>query len=94
MGKHGEKVTILGNTFGNDVDYFLLSIKRKSTIFEIAGKQCQVNPITTDQYPTKATRPAYSVLDKSKIKETLGIEIPYWKDSLMVCMKEINNEKQ
>ena len=63
-------------------------------IFEIAGKQCQVNPITTDQYPTKATRPAYSVLDKSKIKETLGIEIPYWKDSLMVCMKEINNEKQ
>lgn len=38
MGKHGEKVTILGNTFGNDVDYFLFSIKRKSTIFEIAGQ--------------------------------------------------------
>ena len=62
-------------------------------IFEIAGKQCQVNPITTDQYPTKATRPAYSVLDKSKIKETLGIEIPFWKDSLEKCIEELNNKQ-
>lgn len=63
-------------------------------VFEIAGKNCRVNPITTEQYPTKACRPAYSVLDKTKIKTTLGIEIPFWKDSLMVCMKEINNKKQ
>lgn len=62
-------------------------------IFEIAGKPCQVNPITTDQYPTKATRPAYSVLDKSKIKETLGIEIPLWKDSLRKCIEELNNKQ-
>lgn len=58
-------------------------------IFEIAGKNCHVTPITTDQYPTKATRPAYSVLDKTKIKETLGIEIPFWRESLERCIKEL-----
>ncbi|MBR4392269.1 MAG: dTDP-4-dehydrorhamnose reductase [Bacteroidales bacterium] len=59
---------------------------------EIAGKTCKVNPITTDQYPTKANRPAYSVLDKSKIKQTLGIEIPFWKDSLAKCIDELKNK--
>lgn len=61
-------------------------------IFEIAEKPCKVNPISTDQYPTKATRPAYSVLDKSKIKQTLGIEIPFWKDSLAKCIEELKNQ--
>lgn len=61
-------------------------------VFEIAGKTCKVNPITTDQYPTKATRPAYSVLDKSKIKQTLGIEIPFWKDSLATCIEELKKQ--
>ncbi len=58
-------------------------------VFEIAGKHCLVNAITTDQYPTKATRPAYSVLDKTKIKQTLDMEIPDWKDSLRRCMEEL-----
>lgn len=61
-------------------------------IFEIAGKSCKVNPITTDQYPTKAKRPAYSVLDKSKIKQTLGCEIPFWRDSLVKCIEELKNK--
>ena len=61
-------------------------------IFDIAGKDCKVNPITTDQYPTKAKRPAYSVLDKSKIKQTLGIEIPFWSDSLARCIEELKNK--
>ena len=60
-------------------------------ILEIAGKDTQVNPITTDQYPTKATRPAYSVLDKTKIKETLGFNIPFWRESLIKCIKELQN---
>lgn len=51
---------------------------------------CKVNPITTDQYPTKATRPQYSVLDKSKIKETFKISIPKWEDSLTICIKELS----
>ena len=61
-------------------------------IMEIGGKRCQVNPITTDQYPTKAQRPAYSVLDLSKIKACTGMEIPFWKDSLVKCIEEINNK--
>ena len=61
-----------------------------TAIMEISGKTCKVNPITTNQYPTKAKRPAYSVLDLSKIKEFAGIEIPYWRKSLMKCMEELN----
>lgn len=62
-----------------------------TAIMEIGGKHCKVNPITTDQYPTKAKRPAYSVLDLSKIKGFAGIEIPFWRDSLMKCIEELNN---
>ncbi len=59
-----------------------------TAIMEIGGKTCKVNPITTDQYPTKAKRPAYSVLDLSKIKEYVEIEIPDWRDSLVKCIEE------
>ena len=62
-----------------------------TAIMEIGGKRCKVNAITTDQYPTKAKRPAYSVLDLSKIKDYGGIEIPYWRDSLIKCIEEINS---
>lgn len=62
-----------------------------TAIMEIGWKNCKVNPITTDQYPTKAKRPAYSVLDLSKIKDYAGIEIPDWRDSLVKCIEEINN---
>ena len=60
-----------------------------TAIMEIGGKTCKVNPITTDQYPTKAKRPAYSVLDLSKIKEFAGIEIPEWRESLIKCIEEL-----
>lgn len=46
------------------------------------GKNCTVNPCTTDEYPTPAKRPAYSVLSKDKIQNTLGITLPDWKKSL------------
>ena len=59
------------------------------TIMEIGGRNCEVHPITTDQYPTKAKRPAYSVLDLSKFKEVTGMEIPSWRDSLVKCIEEI-----
>ena len=61
-----------------------------TAIMEIGGKQCKVHPITTDQYPTKAKRPAYSVLDLSKIKEYVGIGIPDWRESLVKCIEELN----
>lgn len=58
-------------------------------IMEIAAKPCKVHPITTDQYPAKAHRPSYSVLDLSKIKEVTEMDIPFWKDSLAKCINEI-----
>lgn len=58
-------------------------------IFEYTNTNCKVSPITTAQYPTAAERPHYSVLEKSEIKKTYHINIPYWKDSLKVCFKNI-----
>ncbi|MVT11078.1 dTDP-4-dehydrorhamnose reductase [Chitinophaga tropicalis] len=58
-------------------------------IKELTGASCKVFPITSDQYPTPAKRPAYSVFNKGKIKTTFGLEIPYWKDSLRVCLKNL-----
>lgn len=61
-------------------------------IHEIAGiKTCKVNPIETKDYPTKAARPHYSVLNKSKIKQTFNITIPHWEASLIKCIKELSN---
>lgn len=58
-------------------------------IMNAAGKKCKVNPIPTSDYPTAATRPFYSVLDKSKIKATYGITIPHWHESLLRCLKQL-----
>lgn len=55
-------------------------------IMKILNLKCIVNPIPSSAYPTKAKRPFYSVLDKTKIKETFNIKIPYWKDSLIKCL--------
>lgn len=57
-------------------------------IHRIAGiTTCHVCPLHTSEYPTAASRPHYSVLDKTKIKKTYGIEVPYWEDSLEQCIK-------
>ena len=59
-------------------------------IHRIAGiTTCHVRPLHTAEYPTPANRPHYSVLDKTKIKETYGIEIPYWEESLKDCLEKI-----
>ena len=62
-------------------------------ILECSGMQnaaLNVLPITTEDYPTAATRPFYSVLDKRKIKATFGIAIPHWLDALRRCMSKLN----
>ena len=51
-------------------------------IMQIAGLDCIVSPITSDKYPSPVKRPAYSVLNKSKIKDAFGKNIPHWKDSM------------
>ena len=56
-------------------------------IREISKLNCKVNPIPTSAYPTPAKRPAYSVLDTNKIRNTFNIQIPNWKDSLINCME-------
>ena len=58
-------------------------------VCDMSGNLCEVVPCETGEYPVKAARPHYSVLNKSKVKKTFGIEIPYWKDSLRHCMSEI-----
>jgi len=58
-------------------------------IFDIKDVTCKVNPIVTAQYPTPAKRPHFSLLNKTKIKEAFGLEIPYWRDSLLKMLNEL-----
>ncbi|WP_183566108.1 dTDP-4-dehydrorhamnose reductase [Mucilaginibacter sp. SP1R1] len=58
-------------------------------IFDLAGSKVKAYPIRTSEYPTKATRPAFSVMDKAKIKSTFNIQIPYWRDSLAICLEKL-----
>ena len=59
-------------------------------IHRIAGiTTCHVRPLHTAEYPTPANRPHYSVLDKTKIKQTYNLEIPYWEESLAQCVKKL-----
>ena len=59
-------------------------------IHRLAGiTTCHVRPLHTSEYPTPAHRPHYSVLDKTKLKQTYGIEVPYWEDSLAECIAKL-----
>ena len=61
-------------------------------IHRLAGiTTCNVKPLHTSEYPTKAKRPHYSVLDKTKIKNMYGIEVPYWEDSLQKCIDQLTS---
>jgi dTDP-4-dehydrorhamnose reductase len=61
-------------------------------IHRLAGiTTCNVKPLHTSEYPTKAKRPHYSVLDKSKIKEVYHVEIPYWEESLKECIFQLTS---
>ena len=57
-----------------------------AAIKELSGSSCVVNPIPSSQYPTPAKRPAYSVLDTKKIRETFSVVVPEWKESLKTCL--------
>ena len=59
-------------------------------IAEYAGHTgCDIQPCHSDEFPSKVVRPSYSVLDKTKIKKTFGVAVPYWTDSLRVCMTNL-----
>ena len=54
-----------------------------------SNKNCAIQPCHSDEFPSPVKRPAYSVLDKTKIKETFGLKVPYWTDSLQKCLKNM-----
>ena len=61
-------------------------------IANIAGHfNCEIQPCRSGEFPTKVVRPSYSVLDKSKIKSTFGVNVPYWRDSLVKCIKNLKD---
>ena len=58
-------------------------------IRDLTGGKASIKPCLTSEFPTKARRPHYSVLDKALFRETFGIEVPYWKDSLKKCISRL-----
>lgn len=59
-------------------------------IVAAVGYKCKIMPCHSSEFPSKVTRPPYSVLDKSKFKSTFGIDIPHWRESLLYCLKRMN----
>lgn len=58
-------------------------------ICKLSGNTCDISPCYSKEFPSPVKRPHFSVLDKKKIKETFGIKVPYWTDSLEVCIKQL-----
>lgn len=59
-------------------------------ICEMSGNKCNIEPCHSDEFPSKVARPAYSVLDKSKVKATFNVSVPHWKESLAKCIAELD----
>lgn len=81
-GDTGEKGGVYHYSNTGIISWYQFAVAIK----ELTGSACTVDPITTDQYPTPARRPKYSVLDTKKIRDTFGIRIPDWKTSLQSCL--------
>lgn len=62
-------------------------------IFSLSNLDCKVNPLTTEQYPTKAKRPPYSLMSKGKIKHVFDLDIRHWKDALKECLNNISRNQ-
>ena len=63
-------------------------------ICELSGNTCDIKPCHSDEFPSKVRRPHFSVLDKTKIKSVFGISIPYWKDSLKLCLAQLESQEE
>ena len=87
---HGPRIE--GNTIYHYSDEGVVSwYDFAQAIRELSGYDCRVVPCLTGEYPTKARRPHYSVLDKSTIKRAYSLEIPYWRDSLARCIDRMDD---
>ena len=80
-GKAAENAGIYNYSNSGIIDWWLFAVAIK----ELSGSKCIVHPIPSSNYPTPAKRPAYSVMDTSKIQKTFAVNIPFWKDSLQKC---------
>lgn len=63
-------------------------------ICELSGNKCDIEPCYSEEFPSPVNRPHFSVLDKSKLKKTFGIKVPYWTDSLKVCIKQLDESNK
>ena len=81
-GKNKENPGIYHYTNAGTTNWYEFALAIKN----FTGSECKVNPISTAEYPTAAKRPAYSVLDTTKIKKTFAVTIPKWEDSLEKCL--------
>ncbi|MBT5491611.1 dTDP-4-dehydrorhamnose reductase, partial [bacterium] len=86
---NNDKVTIYNYSNEGVLSWYDFS----KEIMKMAKIDCKINPIETFEYPTPASRPHYSLLNKSKIKKEFNISIPYWKDSLDECLKRMGERK-
>ena len=62
-------------------------------IVDLSGHVCDIRPCHSDEFPSKVERPHFSVLDKTKVKKTFGVVVPYWKDSLRKCVNELSEKE-
>lgn len=92
---------VTDNELGDNVEIYHYTNEGVCSWYEFAreivkqsGIKCEVYPLTTAQYPTKARRPAYSVLDKSKLKQRYGIEIPVWQEALGRCLAAMSDTEK
>ena len=83
---HDSRLTTLGGVYHYSNEGIISWYDFAVAIKELIGSSCRINPIPTSQYPTPAKRPAYSVLDKTKIQKAFGIELKGWKKSLARCL--------
>jgi len=87
IGQHPNNAELLG-TFNYSHEGICSWYDFAVAIFELESKNVRVHPIRTEQYPLPAKRPAYSVLDKTKFKNTYNLSVPHWREGLMACIKK------
>ena len=88
----GNKISLKGKLYHFSNEGVASWYDFAKAIMQIGNVNCNVKPIETKDYPTPAKRPHFSVLNKSKVKNDFGIEIPYWKDSLEECLLKLKNK--
>lgn len=86
----GERISAKGNVYHYSNEGAISWFDFAHAIIELSGIACTIEPVGSEQFPTAARRPNYSVMDKGKIKADFGIAIPYWRESLVECVGRLS----